>query len=249
MNDTILNPDPSFMAFGRYLKSMRMQMGIPIETVADEIRITVRQLALIEAEEHQQLPDVVYVKGILRAYAKYIGVDGDDIVDRYAINRSAFEKIKTTEARFFNYNKKALSRLCLLTGLLLIIIVLSVYMIYGSRTNSLHQAVENHTKEIAYKDSDAVDELIPDLFSAHQNEKLFLQIDAVEDTLLKIIIDDSEPLEYSLHPMDHMELEASSRINLLVGNAAGVKILLNEKPVFIPGKSGDVATIELPQSK
>jgi len=237
------------MAFGRYLKSMRMQMGIPIETVAGEIRISVRQLVLIEAEEHQQLPDVVYVKGILRAYAKYIGVDDDDIIDRYAINRSAYEKIKTTESRFFNYNKKNLSRLCLLTGFLSIIIVLSVYMIYGSQANSLHQAVENHTEKNNYKASGAVEELTTDLFAAHQNDKLFLQIDAVEDTLLKIIIDDSEPLEYSLHPMDHMELEASSKINLLVGNAAGVKILLNEKPVFIPGKSGDVAYIELPQSK
>ena len=73
-----------------------------------------------------------------------------------------------------------------------------------------------------------------------------LQIDAVEDTSLKIIVDDSEPLEYLLHPMDHMELEASSKINLQVGNAAGVKILLNEKPVNIPGKSGDVVYIELP---
>jgi len=239
------------MAFGRYLKSMRMQMGIPIETVADAIRISVHQLSLIEAEEHQQLPDVVYVKGLLRAYAKYIGVDADDIVDRYAINRSAYKKIKTTEAGFFNYNKKVLFRMCLLTGLLLIIIVLSVYMIYDFQENLLHKAVENHTEKIDYKVSDykvseAVEELTTDAFSAHPNDKLFLQIDAVEDTLLTIIIDNSDPLEYFLHPMDHMELEASAKINLIVGNAAGVKILLNENSIPILGKSGDVVTIELP---
>ncbi|MBC2717505.1 MAG: helix-turn-helix domain-containing protein [Desulfobacteraceae bacterium] len=249
MNDTILNPDPRSIAFGRYLKSMRTQMGIPIETVADEIRISVRQLSLIEAEEHQQLPDVVYVKGILRAYARFIGIDDDDIVDRYAINRSVYEKMQTTEAKFFNYNKKVLFRLCLLTGLLIIIIVLSVYMIYGSLANPLHKAVENHTEKIDYIAFGAVEKLTTDSFAVNQNGKLFLQIDAVEDTSLKIIIDDSEPLEYSLHPMDHMELEASSKIKLLVGNAAGVKILLNERPVFISGKSGDVVYIELPQSK
>jgi len=249
LNDQILNPDSRNVSFGRYLKSMRTQMGIPIETVANEIRISVSQLALIEAEEHQQLPDAVYVKGILRAYAGFIGVDDDDIVDRYAINRSAYEKMQTTEAMFFNYNKKVLFRLCLLAGLLIIIIVLSVYMIYGTQVNLLHKAVEDHTGKTAHDASGAVKEITSDLFAVNQKDKLFLQIDAVEDTVLKIIIDDSEPLEYLLHPMDHMELEASSKINLLVGNVGGVKILLNEKPVFIPGKSGDVAYINLPQSK
>ncbi len=249
MNNNILNPDLSAMAFGRYLKSMRTQMGIPLETVAEEIRISARQLSLIEAENHQELPDAVYVKGLLRAYAKFIGVDDDDIVDRYAINRSAYEKRQTAEAKFFNYNKKVLSRMGLLTGLLIIVIVLSVYMIYGSQSNPLHKALGNHIEKMDYDASGAAEILTPGSFAANQNDKLFLQIDAVEDTLLEIVIDDSEPLEYLLHPMDHMELEASSKIKLLVRNAAGVKILLNEKPVFIPGKSGEAAYIELPQSK
>ena len=249
MNDPILNPDSRSVAFGRYLKSMRTQMGIPIETVADEIRISVSQLALIEAEEHRKLPDAVYVKGILRAYAGFIGVDDDDIVDRYAINRSAYEKRQTTAATFFNYNKKVLFRLGLLTGLLIIIIVLSTYMIYGTPANLFHNAVEDHSGKKVHDASAAVGELTSDSFAVNQKDKLFLQIDAVEDTVLKIIVDDSESLEYLLHPMDHMELEACSKINLWVGNAAGVKILLNEKPVFIPGKSGDVAYINLPQSK
>ncbi len=249
MHDTILNPDPSFMAFGSYLKSMRIQMGIPIEAVAGEIRISVRQLLLIEAEEHQHLPDGVYVKGILRAYAGFIGVDGNDIVDRYEINRSAYEKNQTADAKFFNCNKKVLSWMFLLTGLMIFIIVLTVYIIYGSPANPFHKAVEKHTEKIDDNASGAMEESTTNSFAENQNDKLFLQIDAVEDTLLKIAIDDSDPMEYSLHPMDHMELEASAKINLQVDNAAGIKILLNEKPVFIPGKSGDVAYIELPQSK
>lgn len=246
VNDTLSNPAQSFMAFGRYLKSMRTQMGIPIETVADEIKISVRQLSLIEAEEHRELPDAVYVKGLLRSYARFIGIDSDDIIDRYSISRSSYENLQAPEAAFFNYSKKNLYRLGLLAGLLIIIIVFSVYMIYGSQAKSLPETAEKHMESAIENDSAAEEAFTADPVAVNQTGKLFLQIDAVEDTSLKITIDDAEPLEYSLHPMDHMELEASAKILLLVRNAAGVKIVFNDEPVFIPGKSGDEVSIELP---
>ena len=248
LKDNILHSNTSFMAFGSYLKSMRTQMGIPIEAVAGEIRISIRQLSLIEAEEHEKLPDVVYVKGILRAYAGYIGVDADDIVERYLINRSAYEK-KSSETKFFNYNSKKFYRLCVWAGVLITVIVLAGYAVYGFRPKMMHQIEENAVQAIDTKASSAVTESPDVSFSASGNDKLFLQIDAVEDTDLKIIIDDSEPLKYSLHPMDHMELEASSTFNILVDNAAGVKILLNGEPVAVSGKSGEFVNITLPQSK
>ncbi len=250
-----MNSDTSFTAFGRYLKSMRIQMEIPVEAVADEIKISPRQLLLIEAEDHEQLPDVIYVKGILRAYATCIGVDADDIVERYLINRSIYKK-KSSPATFFKYNSKIFYRLCLPAGLFIIFIVISTYMVYGSLSNPLNSTDKDHTIPIDIRASAAEEKTSDALVVANQDEhsanqmdqpdKLFLQIDAVEDTDLKIIIDDAEHLKYTLHPMDHMELEASSRINLLVSNATGVKILLNGKPVTIPGKSGEFVNIELP---
>jgi len=236
------------MAFGRYLKSMRTQMGIPIEAVAHEIKISIPQLLLIEAEAHEKLPDVIYVKGILRAYARYIGVDADDIVERYLINRSAYDK-KSSETKLFNYNSKKFYALCLGSGVLLIVIILSIYMIYGSGSKEMNTGEENQRQTIETQAFSAAKESLGAALTAKGNDKLFLQIDAVEDTDLKIIIDDSEPLKYSLHPMDHMELEASSTFNLLVNNAAGIKILLNGEPVVISGKSGEFVNITLPQSK
>ena len=253
-----MNSDTSFTAFGRYLKSMRIQMEIPVEAVANEIRISPRQLMLIEAEDHEQLPDAIYVKGILRAYATCIGVDADDIVERYLINRSIHKK-KSSPATFFKYNANFFYRLCLPAGLFIIFIVISTYMVYGSLSNPLNNTDKDHTRPVNIGASAAEEKTSDARVVANQSDhfanqtnqpdKLFLQIDAVEDTDLKIIIDDTEHLKYTLHPMDHMELEASSRINLLVSNATGVKILLNGKPVTIPGKSGEFVNIELPQSK
>jgi hypothetical protein len=77
-------------------------------------------------------------------------------------------------------------------------------------------------------------------------QKLLLRVNTIEETWLKIIIDDLVPVEYSLYPGDRVELEAGSGYNLLIGNAGGVELYLNDQQVAVPGKSGEVVNLELP---
>ncbi len=78
------------------------------------------------------------------------------------------------------------------------------------------------------------------------SEKLSLVVTTTEDTWMKVIIDGVSPREYSLKPGQTMTLEASSNFNLLIGNAGGVQLSLNDAPVNIPKKSGQVVTLQLP---
>jgi hypothetical protein len=75
---------------------------------------------------------------------------------------------------------------------------------------------------------------------------MILQITAVEDTWIKVIIDNKEPNEFNLSVGEQMEIEASAGYNLLIGNAAGLVLKLNEKPIPISGKIGEVVSIQLP---
>ena len=69
---------------------------------------------------------------------------------------------------------------------------------------------------------------------------------ALEVTWIKVIIDEKDPEEYVMHPGDHLELEASSDFNLLIGNAGGVKLTLNDESLGVLGKSGQVVNVQLP---
>ena len=77
-------------------------------------------------------------------------------------------------------------------------------------------------------------------------EKLLLKMTALENTWVKVIMDEKESSEYALSSGDTIELEASNGYNLLIGNAGGIKLTLNDKAVFIPGESGEVVTMHLP---
>ena len=71
-------------------------------------------------------------------------------------------------------------------------------------------------------------------------------IDTVEETWMKIVVDNREPKEYNLFPGDQIELEATDSYTLLIGNAGGVKLRLNGKLLDIGGKSGQVTKVTLP---
>jgi cytoskeletal protein RodZ len=73
-----------------------------------------------------------------------------------------------------------------------------------------------------------------------------LAVLAVEETWLKVITDNQRPVEYLLKPGQKVALEGQSGFNLLIGNATGLKLTFNGRPVKVPGKSGQVVTLQLP---
>jgi cytoskeletal protein RodZ len=75
---------------------------------------------------------------------------------------------------------------------------------------------------------------------------LQLRVSAMEDTWMKVIRDQEKPEEYFLKSGDRLELEAQSVYSLLIGNAGGIELELNGERVRLPGKSGQVVTLQLP---
>ena len=73
-----------------------------------------------------------------------------------------------------------------------------------------------------------------------------LEIVCDEDTWLKVIADDAPAAEHFLKPGDTLRLTADTKFNLLIGNAGGVSVQFNGKPVPVPGGSGEVVNLELP---
>jgi hypothetical protein len=73
-----------------------------------------------------------------------------------------------------------------------------------------------------------------------------LRGEAVEATWLRISIDRGQQVEYLLQPGEQMKWQAKSGFSLLVGNAAGVRLFLNDKPIKTLGQKGQVVSLSLP---
>ncbi len=246
-----MKSDKEPLSFGRYLQDIRLEKKISLEQVSQQTRISLGNLLLLEQEDHERLPAEVYVKGFLRSYAKAIGADGDEVIRRYKSRLGVVQRMSESESSSKKISSGIGWKLLISLVLLVCIIGLSIFAVFFFRqvpdtdkaleqkTAAVKEHVVNTKAEQQGIDADSRPvKAVP--------EKLLLHVTAVEDTWLKVIIDEKGSTEYSLSSGDQIEIEASTGFNLLIGNAGGIKITLNDKPVSIPGKSGEVVTIELP---
>lgn len=68
---------------GAMMREMRQAMQRDLKDVAQELRIRRQYLEAIEDGRLDDLPGPAYTTGFLRAYSDYLGLDGEDIVNRF----------------------------------------------------------------------------------------------------------------------------------------------------------------------
>jgi len=74
-------PQPG--SVGHLLRSTREGLGWDIRDVASALRIRAEYLGALERNTVEGLPGVAYATGFLRAYADYLGLDGNEAVSRF----------------------------------------------------------------------------------------------------------------------------------------------------------------------
>ena len=74
---------------GLKLKLKREENGVSLEEAADDLKMRVSQLESIEEGRQDEFKDVFSLKYFIRDYAKYLGLDGDAMLDSF--NEYLFE--------------------------------------------------------------------------------------------------------------------------------------------------------------
>jgi len=251
------------LSFGRYLKAVREHQGISLESVAAEIRVSPRQLTWIEAEDHARMPEDVYTLGILRAYARAIGVDPEDIVDRYRIHRAVHEQSARQEAEILTSGQKIVSRMLLALGALAVIMALTLFIYDPGEHGPADSRASQETREKVGGQAGAkmraegppplptnsakaagAGEVFPE---DDRDTRQRLSIDAVSEVTVNIRVDEAPYTKYRLDPNDHMELAAQSRFHIFISDSAGIRLYFNGQPVEIASEPGHSAEFMLPQ--
>ena len=95
---------------GLKLKEKREENGVSIEEVAEDLKMRPSQIISLEEGKKEDFKDVVFLKYFIRDYAKYLGLNGEELVDEF--NEFLFDftsKIPLEEiekAKLSNVNRK-----------------------------------------------------------------------------------------------------------------------------------------------
>jgi hypothetical protein len=83
---------------GNSLREARLRQGLEIPRIEAETKIRGKYLRALEEEEFEVLPGDTYVKGFLRTYADYLGLDGQLYMDEYNSRFAAAEEISFAQS-------------------------------------------------------------------------------------------------------------------------------------------------------
>ncbi len=265
-----METDKGQLSPGAYLKSIRLENGISLEAVSGATKIGIDHLLHIEMDYHEKLPAEVFVKGFLRAYAKAIGLDDDEVIRRYLFHIQNFQGATGVRLKMMKPRQRIWLWVLMAFGVL---ICSAAWSVFG--TSILNPESEKVGKENRSIGRDGTTEqanvvlstvqtdgLIKDMLTIHLTahiemapkkafsqaitKPLLLRIVTVQETWIKVTVDEQNTKRYSLNPGDRMEFEASPGFQLIIGNAEGVQLTLNNKPVSIIGKAGQVVNIQYP---
>lgn len=81
---------------GIVLKRTREDYGEDLRAVAAALRISRSYLDAIERSRYDELPGQAYASGWIRSYAQYLGLNGDDLVERFQHERREAPKATLT---------------------------------------------------------------------------------------------------------------------------------------------------------
>ncbi|MCC6216784.1 MAG: helix-turn-helix domain-containing protein [Polyangiaceae bacterium] len=72
---------------GAYLRREREARRMSVEEIARSTRVPSSSVERIEADQFDELPGEVFVRGFLRAYARALGLPPEDVLARYTSSR------------------------------------------------------------------------------------------------------------------------------------------------------------------
>jgi cytoskeletal protein RodZ len=261
---------------GHYLRAERTKRGMSLEEVSARTRIRLLTLEALERDDYPALPVEVTVKGFLRAYARCLALDEQQVLSRYQEFAAEYFKpaadagvSKTSAAG----RQQAWQHRLTLVGLTAaaIMVVISGVVALSPRTESDHPtaisapiqmplplvpapapSAEEPSADHPPADAPATGQPGPATSPApappvEAAKAQQLAVVATETSWVQVTIDNGETNEAILQPGERASWSAEQTFKLTVGNAGGVNVEFNGESLSSLGPSGKVRTVVLPR--
>jgi len=231
---------------GKTLRERRETLGISLEEASSRTQIKQEFLKMLEEEDYALLPDPIYLSGFLRRYASFLDLDGEAILACFQQELS-----KPLDSRFQpaerespwpmkRWRRPLLWALFLAAGVTLLLIWICWISQQGGRAvlPSLSPAPPASQPQVKRGPPGPSLSTRPD--SVPKEGGHVLSLFARQRTWLAIQADEGRPREMMLQEGERITLSARQRFRMTLGNAGGVEMVLDGKPLPPPGLPGEV---------
>lgn len=214
---------------GELLKREREAQEKTIEEVAKVTKMSGQTLAALEDDRFSALPAPVYVKGHLRTYARYLGLDEDEIVQKYMRftqqqeqDSDELDEWDAVELELAEQKKTAGRRWIWIALAAAVVVVIALLIGKalrndGEGADAIQPApvVTETPRQVTPADS---------MIEWHKLELLAV---ARERTWVRVTVDGTPVSDLTLDAGEQRRWEADERFELDVGNGGGLELYLD----------------------
>jgi len=250
MNEPVNDATRLGDSLGAELRKQREIRGVTLKEIADATKISKRYLEALEQDDLAGLPAPVFTRGFVREYARYLGLNAEDMASRYSQlvgaqpETSATPLAPTAEKKPEGLPFIKVDRNIVGFAVLLVVFGAVMWWLGGRADQRKHGTKPPPT---ATSVAPAVAPVVPtepvvsSTAAASSPDKLELDVKVIEDTWVILQVDGEPALNQVLRQGETRKLEAENEIRFeVVGNAGGLELTLNGHPVPAMGPRGKV---------
>jgi cytoskeleton protein RodZ len=247
-------------------KDQRESMGLSLKDIFAATRISVTNLLALEDGDFKSLPPPIYTRSFIKKYARAIGMDEQLLMQAYEDYLATTKKpaeIREVRKPWPEENRRYLILYVSLFVLVVAGLIVFAFFLCDSKdapsvvvSSPVSEHVETsieHKPETpsavlqANPEPEAIPQKITQSAPDQEVKNAYqLTIKARELTWIRIVTDKTDVGEVLLKPGEEIEREASASFFLDIGNAGGVDVLFQGKPLGALGKPGEVVHVHLP---
>lgn len=239
-------------SLGERLKKVRLSKGLSLEEAHKKTKI---HLSVLKAIEEDNIINIspIYLKGFLKIYCRFLGVDPKDFVPEYKDPHTLKLTALKAQENKFSFMKSAAGKLgylgtdnfkkirkVLVAGLAVLVILFMLFNIGKFITHKISlifskkdsvSRVSKLNKEAAHKQTQA---------NAGVSLNVRLTIVAKDDCWINLKVDGRTVFQSVLKKGRSETWEAKEKMELTVGNAGIVSLEVNGQPIPPLGRKGQV---------
>jgi cytoskeletal protein RodZ len=225
------------MGLGERFRAAREERGLTLSEVGEQLRIRSVYLAAIEEENWKAIGAPVYIRGFLRTYARFLGLDPEEAVGEFnSASGVAPSSAPAPEIRISS-GQRSMAPLLWIAGIIAIVLIGFVIYVYVSPPRGV--TIAQQSSAPAVSPSAAAVTAHP----APRPQPLLtrtLALNVISASWLRVTIDGKVSME-GIFPRGTSKIFHGRTAVVRAGNAAGVALTIDGKRVAPLGGIGDVA--------
>ena len=85
VNNTDVESTGKDTDFGKHLAEARKAQNYSVEEISEHIKIPVHTINILESSDLDKLPAPTFAQGYIRAYAKFLEISEEDVLEKYSL--------------------------------------------------------------------------------------------------------------------------------------------------------------------